>query len=273
MTTISASVGKGGRNLPRDVGIVQTLLNRHVTKLGLAVLKVDNFSGQKTVEAIQTFQRRVMKLNMIDGRVDPNGRTLLALIGTPAVNTAASTKLSGSAWWHANQAKFPNSDSIADLALPFRANVEAFVAALKVAGASVDIASTLRNKKRAYLMHYSWKIAKGLIQPAAVPGETGVDIVWDHGDIAKSKAGAQEMVSSFAIKFQPSLTSLHLSGLAIDMDIDWSATLKIKNKNGQTVEIAGPGTGATNTILHSVGASYGVRKLLSDPPHWSSTGH
>jgi hypothetical protein len=185
----------------------------------------------------------------------------------------ADSKLSGAAWWHANQAKFPNSRSIADLAPPFREKVQAFVDALKAAGASIDVASTLRNKKRAYLMHFSWKVAKDLVAANLVPGEDGVEILWDHGDPAKSRAAAQEMVALFGIKVQPSLASLHISGLAIDMDIDWPGTISIKTATGETVAVGPPGDGATNKALHTVGASYGVLKLLSDPPHWSSTGH
>jgi hypothetical protein len=184
-----------------------------------------------------------------------------------------ATKLSGSAWWHANQATYPNSSSVSDLAPEFRPKVAAFISALHTAGASVEVSSTLRNKKRAYLMHYSWTIANGSIAPESVPAEPGVDIIWDHGDVAKSKAGAQQMVTLFSIQYQPSLASLHISGLAIDMDIAWKGKLKIKNKSGQVVAIGAPQDGATNTTLHRVSASYGVLKLLSDPPHWSSTGH
>jgi hypothetical protein len=140
-------------------------------------------------------------------------------------------------------------------------------------GLAIDVASTLRNRKRAYLMHFSWKVAKDLVAPALVPREDGVAIQWDHGDIAKSRAAAQEMVALFGLKVQPSLTSLHISGLAIDMDIDWPGTIQIKTATGRTVAVSPPGDGATNKTLHTVGASYGVLKLLSDPPHWSSAGH
>jgi hypothetical protein len=184
-----------------------------------------------------------------------------------------ATKLSGSAWWHANQATYPNSSSVSDLAPEFRPKVEAFITALHKAGASVEVSSTLRNKKRAYLMHYSWTIANGSIAPESVPAAPGVDIIWDHGDDAKSKAAAQQMVTLFSIQYQPSLASLHISGLAIDMDIAWKGKLTIKHKSGQVVAIGAPEDGATNTNLHRVGASYGVLKLLSDPPHWSSTGY
>ena len=185
----------------------------------------------------------------------------------------SDSRRSGAAWWHANQAKFPNSRAIADLASPFREKVQAFVRALEAAGVSIDVASTLRNSKRAYLMHFTWKVAKGLIAPELVRAEEGVDIHWDHGDLARSRAAAQEMLALFGLKVQPSLTSLHISGLAIDMDIDWPGTIEIKTATGETVAVGPPRDGGTNKTLHTVGASYGVLKLLSDPPHWSSTGH
>ncbi len=273
MTAISASVGRGGRNLPSDVGTVQTLLNRHTATLGIAPLQIDNSAGPKTIAAIEAFQQRVVKLSQPDGRVDVGGRTFAALAAATPGNGSASTNLSGAAWWHANQARFPTSHSINDLASPFRENVQSFFNALIAAGATVQIGSTRRNEKRAYLMHYSWDIAKGLIDPAQVPAKAGVDIRWDHGQLAQSKMAAQAMMDLFDLAHRPSLTSLHISGLAIDMDITWSGTLEVKKKNGDSVAISAPRDGASNTTLHGIGATYGVKKLASDPPHWSSTGH
>ncbi|WP_198555623.1 hypothetical protein [Colwellia sp. 75C3] len=49
----------------------------------------------------------------------------------------------------------------------------------------------------------------------------GIDIQWDHGDLAESKAGALEMVKGFGLAVPPrstnppSLTSNHISGEAI----------------------------------------------------------
>jgi hypothetical protein len=46
-----------------------------------------------------------------------------------------------------------------------------------------------------------------------------------------------------------------------------------KQKNGATKTIGSlPRTGL-NHDLWAVGATYGVLKLPSDPPHWSSNGH
>ena len=98
-----------------------------------------------------------------DGRIDPGGRTWRELSGADS--------LSGGAWWQANQARFPNSQSVDTLDPDFKAKVVPFLAALKAAGATVAIASTLRHPIRAYLMHYSWKIAKGIVTPAAVPAQ------------------------------------------------------------------------------------------------------
>ena len=122
-------------------------------------------------------------------------------------------------------------------------------------------------------MHYCWEIAHGQTLPAKVPPCPGVKIVWDHGDAAKSKKAAQEMVDLFEMDYMASLTSNHIKGLAIDMKFYWKGTLKIKKKDGEVVEIkTGPRNGQDNALMHQVGASYGVVKLVGDAPHWSVDG-
>jgi len=57
------------------------------------------------------------------------------------------------------------------------------------------------------------------------------------------------------------------------MSVGWKGALKIKQKNGSKKTIGSlPRTGL-NHELWAVGATYGVLKLPSDQPHWSSTGH
>ena len=270
MTVLTAAVGGGGVNREVDVRAVQALLNRHVAALGATPLAESGLADERTLAAIRLFQSQVMRLTAPDGRVDPGGRTWLALNGT-AVG-AASSQLSGAAWWRANQAAFPNSAEVSALEPAFAARVTAFLGALRTAGASVEVSATRRNKIRAYLMHYSWRVAKGDVRPAEVPGEPGCSIVWNHGDDARSLRGAKEMVDLFGIVFQPSLTSRHILGLAIDMTIDWAGAVKVRNAAGNEVSLSSTSDG-TNTALHGVGASYGVFKLVSDPPHWSDNGH
>jgi hypothetical protein len=176
--------------------------------------------------------------------------------------------------------KFPNSASTDDLVDPFRSNARKFIAALKAAGAAVSINATLRPKERAYLMHWSFCIAREDYDPEKVPAMQGVNIQWAHRDangnklMDASKQAAEQMVQGYDIAFRPVLISRHTQGLAIDMDILWtSAELTIKDGAGKSVTIRTGAKDGSNPQLHEVGKSYGVTKLLSDPPHWSNDGH
>lgn len=187
---------------------------------------------------------------------------------------AEDKTLSGLKWFKANQAKYPNSTKVSDLDSSFKSNVTAFNAALKAAGAKIVVSTTKRNKSRAAIMHWAYKLANGKVKVAAIPKIAGVTINWDHGDDAKSKKAAKDMIGSsgFNIKYQPSLTSRHIQGKAIDMTITWSGELKIQNKKKEEVTIASSPRNGQNKDLHKIGATYGVVKLVSDPPHWSTDG-
>ena len=184
--------------------------------------------------------------------------------------------LSGPTW----VSKFPTSSSLNDLKAPFRASATRFISALRSAGATVIISDTLRPPERAYLMHYCFVIAREGFDPGTVPPMPGVDIQWVHknaasgANFAASKAAAEHMVSAYGIVFKPVLNTRHTEGKAVDMDISWLANLIIAKPDGTKQTISSiPRTGAGNTDLHAVGASYGVIKLRSDAPHWSSDGH
>ena len=186
----------------------------------------------------------------------------------------ADKDLSGAAWFKANQAKYPNSNKVEDLESGFKSKVKAFIKALEDAGAKVKISSTLRNPTRAALMHWSYKVANGKAKPKDVPKIKGAMITWDHGEDEASVAAAKEMAgaSGFNIAYQPSLTSRHIEGKAIDMDISWSKDLKIKDSKGKDVTIDKAPRSGQNKDLHKIGDGYGVVKLASDPPHWSTDG-
>lgn len=184
--------------------------------------------------------------------------------------------LSGPEWVK----QFATSRQIHDLAQPFQASARRFIHALQVAGAQVHISATLRPPQRAYLMHYCFLIAHSGMDPRKVPAFKGVDIQWAHQNVrgefdwAASKNAAQQMVDAYQIVHKPVLCSRHSEGHAIDMTVTWHGDLLISDAKGQKVSIeTTPRDGASNALLHQVGASYGVHKLLKDPPHWSSDGH
>lgn len=172
-----------------------------------------------------------------------------------------------------------NSNSVEDLADPFKGNVKAFIKALQEAGAQVNIRETKRSEKRAYLYHWSWKIGLGKAQASHAGTLSAVDIQWDHGSEAASKAGAMEMVNGFGLavppasQHPPALTSRHIVGRAIDMIIHWTGTVIVKKNDGTTASVRFTENIDDNAALHSVGASYGVKKLIGDKPHWSDDGH
>lgn len=190
----------------------------------------------------------------------------------------AKTK-SGAYWvtWANVHAK--NSTSVDDLVEPFKANAKAFIKALKDAGATVDVGATKRSDKRAYLFHWCWKIGLGKAEASDATALAGVEIEWDHGDAEKSKKGAKEMIDGFGLAVPPNstnapaLTSNHIPGKAIDMDIAWSGTMTIKKKDGTTESVPFMDDVNKNTKLQAVGASYGVKKLTTDAPHWSLDGN
>ncbi|WNG47971.1 peptidoglycan-binding domain-containing protein [Archangium minus] len=175
--------------------------------------------------------------------------------------------------------RFPTSTSLDALASSFRDNARRFVEALRAAGATVKIAATYRPPERAYLMHYSFRIAKQGLDPQRVPAYPGVDIEWCHRsaagevDLEASRRAAREMVQAYAIVRLPALASRHTEGLAVDMSIRWQGSLKIKAADDAEIVIEqGPNTG-DNVKLQEVGATYNLyHKVPNDPPHWSSDG-
>ena len=219
----------------------------------------------------------------------------VAMIALPvrAARAAAGctrpNELSGRSW----VSRFPGSDLVLDLSGTFRQDVTDFISEMRRAGITVSVIGTRRPPQRAYLMHYSWLIEKGKIDPADVrpfapgPGQAPVRICWQHTDSrgaedrAASVEAAREMVSGYHISpslaVSPALSSLHTKGLAIDMTMTWSkATITIPDGSGHRVRISTTPRSGLNSKLIAVGATYGVIHYLStaaDPVHWSVSGH
>jgi hypothetical protein len=191
-----------------------------------------------------------------------------------------NTELSGRQWVN----RYAGSNTLRDLRWPFRDRAEAFIDALRAAGAIVTISATYRPPVRAYLMHWSWLIVKKGIDPATVPAMDDVNISWAHeGSDGKysreaSVTAAKAMVNGFNIQnlgVPPALQSRHTLGLGIDMNIRWTGTLVIPDADGNIINIHTFPHSGMNVQLHRVGATYGVIKfnrLGRDEPHWSDNG-
>jgi hypothetical protein len=184
-------------------------------------------------------------------------------------------ELSGEKWGR----KFPGSTKTKDLSGNFRLAVEDFLSAMKEAGIRVAINATYRPPQRSYLMHYAWRIARKQLDPKHIPKISGVNIEWDHGEIDASVKAAKAMLIVLQINnlpIKPALRSQHNSGLAIDMDVEWSGTVEVKDASGNMVKIATlPRTGINRQLI-AIAATYGVKKYSgpgSDRPHWSNNGY
>jgi hypothetical protein len=172
-------------------------------------------------------------------------------------------ELSGAQWVD----RFPTSTSLDTLAEPFRTNAQRFVDALLAAGATVRVSATLRPPERAYLMHYATRVASGKLSTGKVPARAGVDINWVHATNAESVSAAAAMVAGYGIVFPPALDSNHSRGTAIDMTISGVIGKTMTSGSGAAANIS------SQSDLEMVGASFGVLKLPTDPPHWSHDGH
>jgi hypothetical protein len=178
-------------------------------------------------------------------------------------------ELSGPGWVDL----FPTSQSLEDLIEPFRSRIEAFIAALTDAGASVRVAATYRPDERAFLMHYAYLVAKNKLSPAEVPVHKNLAINWVHPTESESQQAAQQMVDGYGILYAPAYPSNHTGRTAVDMHIDWTGTLTVRDHDGNAVTISDAPNDGTHPHLARVGATYGVIKLTTDPPHWSENGH
>ncbi|HVU21749.1 MAG TPA: hypothetical protein VHE09_13540 [Rhizomicrobium sp.] len=171
-------------------------------------------------------------------------------------------------------ARFPTSVSPGDLLSDFRDRVLAFISAMKRGGASVSIAATYRPPERAYLMHWCCMVADSGQDPAAVPPMKGVSIDWTcAGSVLTARKNSAAMKKGYAIQYPAALASRHTQRRAIDMTIRWKDTLSIRDFNGKLWKIASSPRSGSNPDLIKVGATFGVIKLVTDPPHWSDDGH
>ncbi|ADW76153.1 hypothetical protein Rahaq_4572 (plasmid) [Rahnella aceris] len=209
-------------------------------------------------------QRREL-LSRLNKLIEEGGGYRNICICQGDINTTLDIALepSGRQWVN----RYPTSVSLTDLEVPFRESVNNFVLAIKTGGGGVSVSATYRPVERAYLMHYSWMIARESLAPAQVPPMNGVNIDWQHkGDNSAAVAAAEEMVAGYQIVYRPVLTSRHTQRRAIDMTITGVIGKTIVTKLNIETPIK------NNSDLYSVGASYGVIKLISDPPHWSDDG-
>ena len=56
------------------------------------------------------------------------------------------------------------------------------------------------------------------------------------------------------------------------MTIKWAGVIKVEKKDGTETPLTFTPNVMMNPALHRVGESYGVKKLITDAPHWPLNG-
>jgi hypothetical protein len=222
----------------------------------------------------------------------------LALTNLPAeiidANTlTAAQRLSGAHWKKIADDNWGGATpNIAELESSFGSDLTKFLDMLAANNITYSLASGYRPPERSYLFHYCVKVAKGKIAPKDVPAMAGVDIVWDHGNAAASKAGAQALADAFGLVGVAAHPSNHNAGTAVDMKLDFSGnksnkltyniggktiTRTIKTSDEARVGVSAKGksiSGIGSRELSKAGADFGVKRAVdSDIVHWSRTGN
>lgn len=224
----------------------------------------------------------------ITGTPAGNGWVRITFQGKPAFVSAqyldagqqpqprGNRQRSGAAWMGiADTSGWINSIEFSALDASWGPRAEAFVTGLRAAGAQVHIAAGLRHPNRACLMHYAWGVAHAKYTPAQANTacrERGIDIEWDHGNVSASRAAAQELVTTFGLVRQASLTSNHLRGLAIDIVISALPASITLNGRTYTTRAGASGSAAAESVA-PIGRSMGVLWFgAGDYVHWSHNG-
>jgi D-alanyl-D-alanine dipeptidase len=195
-----------------------------------------------------------------------------AAAAAPAATPKAATgdpRLSGAHWTK----QYPGSARVDSLIDPFKNNVITFMGMLHSNKAGINVAATYRPPERAWLMHWAWYIAKGKInysKIATIKNPYNVEIEWDHGDKQSTVAAAQAMVDAYKMKHKAALASRHTEGRAIDMTI--SHLPEILRIDGQDYPIGTAEASKNEALWFISDHQFAVKKLASDPPHWSEDG-
>ena len=230
----------------------------------------------------------------VQRRVEPSSDTdVPAGPEEPApVPLTRAQRLSGAHWKQIADTSWGGATpDIAELESGFGKDVQAFIDMLAANGITASLESGFRPPQRSYLFHWCTLLAKGKVKAADVPSMDGVDILWDHGNEAASRQGAQELAKAFGLVGVAAHPSNHNSGTAVDLKFDFSGntshsitytlgaktvTRKIKVSGEPTVGSSAAGRSISNIgsrELSRAGADFGLHRAIdNDIVHWSRTG-
>ena len=131
---IEKSVGKNGINQPLDVEVIKKQLNGQMP-LSNDRLVINGTCDPNTVDTIIDFQKSVLGFRQPDGRIDPDGKTLLAL-NDPASQAkwANNSNQAIQNQWAGDSSKWPQTKKLQSLNPAFSVKVQNVISALTQRG-------------------------------------------------------------------------------------------------------------------------------------------
>jgi hypothetical protein len=224
MQRISKSVGKGGKNEPADVKIVQELLNKFARIGEYSKVDVSGQVDDKTLSAIAAFQEKVVGMRRADKLVEPGKNTIKKLNeNASAVAKEAKANENGAAGGGKGKGKVTGKYQGVDKSI-----LDLLEAVADHYGKEIYVTSGLRTKeKQAEVMWDYWtrSLKRGMIYEVLKSNATlrkQLDDWWKTGNEEKnaSSAAKKEAETSFKREIAKIATSLsrHTRGLAVDID-------------------------------------------------------
>ncbi|UHD16113.1 M15 family metallopeptidase [Thiocapsa bogorovii] len=178
---IKKSVGYGGVNQFQDAKVVQAQLNAQLPAVHTR-LAVDGRCGPVTIATIRSFQKLVVGLRNPDGRVDPNGKTLIAMNSPGSEAKWRQILAVDRAKWGGDSARWSQEKKLASMNPGFRVKVMAVLGALSKRGfepkvfygwRSVEVQLELVKKGRSKVK-FSFHNAQ---KPNGIPNSYAADII------------------------------------------------------------------------------------------------
>jgi hypothetical protein len=201
-------------------------------------------------------------------------------------------RLSGAHWNGIATARWGGDPpNISELESSFGTDLQKFMDMLTANNITPYLTAAFRPKQRSYLFKYCLDVSKGRIAPKDVPAMDGVEIIWDHGNNAASRKGAEDLANSFGLVGVAAHPSNHNKGTAADMKMDFSGNtantltyeiggktvtrkIKVSDEARKGVSASGKSiSGIESRELSKAGADFHLKRALdNDIVHWSRSG-
>ncbi len=230
-TTLSDSVGEGGKNKPEDVALVKTLINKFIKAFNLSDTANLSKMGKYTVDKIKEFQQQKVGIENPDGRIDVGGKSWKVLNGeTPPAASTNDGAPTGNYYSHPNAAnvgaiRYGNGVTARKMIPEAEKLLQSILAKAGLSASEAQVNST----KRSY--YDQARIIREDVDDADIRGWYGLD-----PNVVKGFSSHEECAKWFQTN-APNISN-HIPGYALDVQNTSSA---FHNALNELIPVKGSG--------------------------------